>query len=41
MVKMLLPYYKKVTKMGSIIGQRINSNGVGVPRGQQHMSRRN
>ena len=23
MVKMLLPYYKKVTKMGSIIGQRI------------------
>ena len=27
----------KVTKMGSIIGHRIDYNGVGAPRGQQHI----
>ena len=27
----------KVTKMGTIIGHRIGYNGVGVPRGQQHI----
>ena len=27
----------KVTKMGSIVGHRIDYNGVGVPRGQRHI----
>ena len=30
-------HFPKVTKMGSIIGHRIGYNGVGVPRGQQHI----
>ena len=31
----------KVTKMGSIIGQRIDYNGVGALRGQQHIPSKN
>ena len=29
--------FQKVTKMGSIIGQKIDYNGVGAPRGQRHI----
>ena len=31
----------KVTKMGSIIGHRVDYNGVGVPRGQRHIPSKN
>ena len=31
----------KVTKMGSILGHRIDYNGVGVLRGQRHILTKN
>ena len=32
---------QKVTKIGSIIGHRIDYNGVGALRGQRHVSSKN
>ena len=36
-----LHIYQKVTKMGSIIGHRIDYNVVGALRGQRHIPRKN
>ena len=36
-----LHIFPKVTKMGSIIGHRIDYNGVGALRGQRHIPRKN
>ena len=36
-----LHIFPKVTKMGSIIGHRIDYNGVGALRGQQHIPSKN
>ena len=33
-----ITFFPKVTKMGSIIGHRIDYNGVGALRGQRHIS---
>ena len=33
--------FAKVTKMGSVFGHRIDYNGVGVLRGQQHIPPKN
>ena len=34
-------FYPKVTKMGSIIGHRIDYKGIGAPRSQRHILRKN
>ena len=36
-LEMTMSYCSKVTKMGSIVGHRIDYNGVGVLRGQRHI----
>ena len=36
-----ITYLLKVTKMGSIIGQTIDYNGVGAQRGQRHIPSKN
>ena len=33
--------FPKVNKMGSILGNRIDYNGIGVLRGQRHIPRKN